>query len=241
MFRALVHPGRSFCQMVGSKPKTKIEFFYDVISPFSWIAFEVLMRYKHRWNVDMVLKPMLLGGVRKAAENLPRIVTSIEMYKMKDLVRSAKYYGVPVNLVEDPLELLMVKGSLIPMRFLTAIDILYPEHLESASRALWMAVWNRDTDFTTIEILQHAGLEAGLKEEQLAKVREYMSAQFTKEKLKENTMQAVNYGAFGAPTIVAHVNEEPAMFFGSDRFHLLCQEIGEKWEGPYPEGNSSKL
>lgn len=34
--------------------------------------------------------------------------------------------------------------------------------------------------------------------------------------------------AFGAPTIVAHINGEPQMFFGSDRFLVMAHMFG-KW------------
>ena len=33
--------------------------------------------------------------------------------------------------------------------------------------------------------------------------------------------------AFGAPTIVAHINGEPQMFFGSDRFLVMAHMFGK--------------
>ena len=35
--------------------------------------------------------------------------------------------------------------------------------------------------------------------------------------------------AFGAPLIVAHVNGEPHVYFGSDRFLLLAHLLGKWW------------
>ena len=35
------------------------------------------------------------------------------------------------------------------------------------------------------------------------------------------------FQAFGAPTIVAHINGEPQMFFGSDRFLLMAHMFGK--------------
>lgn len=34
--------------------------------------------------------------------------------------------------------------------------------------------------------------------------------------------------AFGFPMVVCHVNGQPEMFFGSDRFELMAHCIGEK-------------
>ena len=45
---------------------------------------------------------------------------------------------------------------------------------------------------------------------------------------------------FGVPSVVAHVGEKPALFFGSDRFPVLAQEINETWMGPEP-GVSARL
>ena len=39
------------------------ELFYDCLSPFSYLAFTVLERYQPVWEVDLRLRPLLLGGV----------------------------------------------------------------------------------------------------------------------------------------------------------------------------------
>lgn len=35
-------------------------------SPYSWLAFETLMRYRNVWDAQVHLRPFLLGGVMKA-------------------------------------------------------------------------------------------------------------------------------------------------------------------------------
>ncbi len=51
--------------------KLKIELFYDCLSPYSWLAFEVLHRYKKIWNFELELKPIFLGAVMKGSNNTP--------------------------------------------------------------------------------------------------------------------------------------------------------------------------
>lgn len=47
--------------------------------------------------------------------------------------------------------------------------------------------------------------------------------------------------AFGVPTILAYVGEKPSLYFGSDRFPLLAQELNEPWLGPEPGALNAKL
>ncbi|XP_066568510.1 glutathione S-transferase kappa 1 isoform X2 [Amia ocellicauda] len=63
--------------MAGSKKV--IQFFYDVVSPYSWLAFEVLCRYRNVWNIDLRLRPSFLGGVMKESGTLPamRLITAV--------------------------------------------------------------------------------------------------------------------------------------------------------------------
>jgi glutathione S-transferase kappa 1 len=49
----------------------KVELFFDVGSPYSWMAMEVLLRYEHIWKMEVVLVPALVGAVHKATGNRP--------------------------------------------------------------------------------------------------------------------------------------------------------------------------
>lgn len=52
-------------------PVTKITSYYDIVSPYSWLAFEVLTRYEGIWKVPIDYTPFLLGGVMRATGNVP--------------------------------------------------------------------------------------------------------------------------------------------------------------------------
>ena len=67
------------------------------------------------------------------------------------------------------------------------------------------------------------------------------SAANIKEQLKKNSEEAVQKGAFGAPTFYVREegSNEEEMFVGSDRFDHFCHIFNLPWHGP--KGIQSKL
>ncbi|VDL77449.1 unnamed protein product [Nippostrongylus brasiliensis] len=51
----------------------------------------------------------------------------------------------------------------------------------------------------------------------------------TSAQLQQNTQDALDSGAFGAPWIVVHKGGEEHTFFGSDRLHLIAHLLGQKF------------
>nr|KAF6338086.1 glutathione S-transferase kappa 1 [Pipistrellus kuhlii] len=65
---------------MGPLPRT-VELFYDVLSPYSWLGFEILCRYKNIWNVHLQLRPSLIAGIMKSSGSLSamRFLTAVNM------------------------------------------------------------------------------------------------------------------------------------------------------------------
>ncbi|XP_065598340.1 glutathione S-transferase kappa 1 isoform X2 [Cyrtonyx montezumae] len=179
--------------------RTVVELFYDVVSPYSWLGFEVLCRYQHIWNIDLRFRPAFLGGIMQSTDTL---------------------------------------GA---MRFITATDMTQPKYLETLSREFWLRFWSQHEDISQVESILAVAEKAGLSSELTQKILEMISSPAVKNRLKETTEEAIKYGAFGMPAVVAHVNGKPHLFFGSDRLELLASIIGEKWLGPVPSVPSSKM
>jgi len=219
-----------------------VELFYDVVSPYAWIGFELLHRYRSKWNIDLVLKPFFLGGIMKGSENRPPMMVPAKgAYMIHDIERLRDFYQIPLKHPSDPFDTIVTKGSLASQRLLTAVAQKYPSHLESISRQLWMRIWHRDEDITAPESLRQALKSAGMSAAQSEELLKLSTDRAVADKLKAVTQEALDLGAFGAPIIVAHVNNEKHMFWGSDRIELLAHLLGEKYEGPLREYAASKL
>ncbi|XP_064375047.1 glutathione S-transferase kappa 1 isoform X3 [Dromaius novaehollandiae] len=127
--------------------RTLVELFYDVVSPYSWLGFEVLCRYQHIWNIDLRFRPAFLGGIMQATGNKPpAMLPKRAEYLLKDIKRMGKYYQVPVQISADDFQRILGKGSLGAMRFITAIDMTQPQFLEPVSREFWIRFWSQHED-----------------------------------------------------------------------------------------------
>ncbi|KAI9533154.1 hypothetical protein NQZ68_025548 [Dissostichus eleginoides] len=225
--------------------KKVIELFYDVVSPYSWLGFEVMCRYRTVWNIELKLRPTFLGGIMQGSGNKPPgLVPNKFLYMTKDLNRLSEYFNVPLRSPSDPFEAMFQKGSLNAMRFVTAVQEKGKggdEQVERVSRELWRRIWYEDKDITEPASLSEAGIKAGLSDSEVKELLKLSNSQEIKNKLKSSTQNALDYGAFGFPLVVCHLNGKPEMFFGSDRFELMAHCIGEKWLGPLPDKPAAKL
>ncbi|NXP64266.1 GSTK1 transferase, partial [Chloropsis cyanopogon] len=189
---------------------------------------QVLCRYRHIWNIDLRFRPAFLGGIMHQTGNKPpAMLPKRGEYLLKDITRMAKYYQVPLHMSAGAFQHLMGTSSLTAMRFITAIDMTNPQYLEPLSREFWMRFWSQYEDISQPENILAVARQAGISAELSQKALEMTSSPTVKDRLKDTTTEALKYGAFGMPAVVAHYDGEPHLFFGSDRLELLGSIIGE--------------
>lgn len=104
----------------------------------------------------------------------------------------------------------------------------HPECVEDLSRNLWYRGWAEDMDIAKDVSLALVGRRAGLGEDEAVDCLEAMETEEVKSLLKETTDEAVREGAYGLPYLVVHKrrNEGVETFFGSDRFELMANVLG---------------
>lgn len=208
----------------------KVQLFYDVVSPYSWLAFEVFSRFKNPWEIDFELCPFFLGGVMRDTDNrAPSMLPARAPYMLKDLMRQSEYYQIPMQIPSD-----FLTNTITAMRLLTVVKEKDPSNLESLSRAFWQRHYGEGQEISSPESLLACAANANISTNEAKNYLELTQDPYIKEKLKTTTANAVGKGAFGAPTIFVETADGEEMFFGSDRFHLVAAMLGKKWNGPKP-------
>ena len=192
-----------------------VEFYFDVGSPATYLAWTQLPALCAQRNAELAYKPMLLGGVFKATGNTsPATIPAKGRYADMDFGRFARRYGVPLTI--NPHFPII---TLYLMRVITGVQMRQPERLQRLLKAVFEALWvealNLNEPELTMATLAKAGFEA-------SEIEALVSDPLVKEALKANTDAAVQRGVFGAPTMF--VNDE--MFFGQDRLEFVKDALG---------------
>jgi 2-hydroxychromene-2-carboxylate isomerase len=191
----------------------RVEFFYDLVSPYSYLAYGRIGRICEENGAELELRPMLLGAVHKAVGLQAPIETKPKAsYQGRDIRRWAEYYGLPMEF-PNPFPFRTLKT----MR--AAMYLRERGELGSFTREAFALYWEEggapegleaDEDAPVSTVARRIGVDP---EEMLngAASRE------AKQDLKVATSEAVERGVFGAPAFF--VGDE--MFWGNDRLHFV--------------------
>ncbi len=189
----------------------KLELYWDVGSPYTYLAITQLPDLIKRTGAQVELMPFLLGGVFKGANNrMPAEVPAKAMYLMQDLVRWRDHYKVPLKI--PPSELVFPVNSLLAMR--VAIFAKRQGKGDEYCRQIFKAYWAEGRDVGLQNEVEAAASASGLDP---AAAIAGASEQSVKDELRKNTEDAVARGAFGAPAMF--IGEQ--LFWGNDRLDFV--------------------
>lgn len=106
-----------------------------------------------------------------------------------------------------------------------------PQYLIPAAKTFGSRVWETDEP---IDLEEHV-LEVAdkLKIPNYQKLLEESKGEAIKNLYKERTDEVMKTGAFGIPwLILKQEGKEDKIFFGGDRLHYICNELGVDFKGP---------
>lgn len=185
-----------------------IEYFFDYVSPYAYLADTQLAALCERTGATLRYRPFYLGGVMQASGNAPPInVPNKGRYLFTDVQRWSARYGVPLN--PNPHFPVNTLGAVR-----AAVAAVAEPRFADLHRALFRGVWVEGQNLADEAVLRAAIDAAGLDGAALLARGKDPAV---KDTLRRNGEEAVERGAFGAPTFF--VGDE--MFWGNDRLDFL--------------------
>ena len=191
-----------------------IDFYFDFVSPYSYLASTVLPGVAASHGTVIDYRPFTLIDLMQKVGNRP---TTIEcqnkgVYVMADLQRWAKRYRVEftANPAWPRIDFAELgRGALVALDEGCGADYV---------AAVFRGIWGDAADLSLrpklMDVLAQAKLDGGHLLQRAASP-EYIA------RLKESTAAAAGRGVFGSPTMF--VGKE--MFFGNDRFDFMIQAL----------------
>lgn len=220
--------------------RSSIVCYYDVVSPYSYYGVKLLNRYKLQWkDVDVELRPVFLAGVFSGSKNqAPANVAAKSAYMFKDLGRLSTASGIPMNFPSNFPTMTVPASRLLVIIQKTESVATYEQCVEK----LFEAYWVEDKDVSQQEILINT-VAPIIGADKAAKYMQQTSDKEIKQQLIDNTNEAIEVGAFGAPTFVIKKagSDKPHLFFGSDRFEVITSFLGLPYEGLAMKASPAKL
>ena len=194
---------------------TSIQFLFDYISPYAYLAWTQLPKLARRHGCSVEPIPVLFAGLLNANGQLgPAEVPSKRVYVFKDAMRSAHNLGLP--LVPPPTH---------PFRPLLSLRVSCLETLgeqrwrviDSLFHATWGSGAGVETGEQVSAVLANLGLDPTDIIAQASTVK-------IKQRLRDNTAQAIAAGVFGVPTML--IGGE--LFWGYDSFGHIDRFLSGK-------------
>ena len=193
-----------------------VEFYFDLGSPYSYLAYYRLLQMAERQEIQIVYKPILLGGVFKATGNRSPIEIPVKgAYSILDMQRWAEYYHIPMQMNPH-----FPMNTLTLMRILTGVQLLHLEKFEQVLKLLFDALFGTPQNLNEPTVLAEVLKPSGFSVEDIMSM---VQSEVVKQKLITETEQAIQRGIFGAPTFF--VGDE--MYWGQDRLHFVEQALNK--------------
>ena len=239
--------------MSSTSPLRRVTYFFDVISPYSALSWQVLRRYRSRWqrssNVSFELCPVFLGGVMKGSGNQPpALVAAKGSWLIGDLERNSALYDYPILqspgnfFSEVARSIINVQRTLVAAQLGGADDAQVDALVTAFTDAVHADPTKRSADNDLVAIdagfIADCCARSSFDATATAALVEAARSPEAKEKLKSNTEMALDAGAFGSPSFLIHgtpEDPEPFLIFGSDRFEQMCHVLDLEWDGVAPD------
>ena len=188
-----------------------IDFYFDIISPYSYIALKKIQKIKQNKEIIFNYKPILLGGLHNLAGiNAP----AFNKYKIKNMQNDCELVSIknnieftwnskfPINTLSIMRGYLFIEDNKKELYLNTLFDAYWRDNIDLSSENEIIKILNM------LDINNQSFLN-GIKDQSI------------KDNLKDLTNDAFKKEVFGAPTFI--VNNK--IFWGQDRLEYAVDEL----------------
>jgi 2-hydroxychromene-2-carboxylate isomerase len=188
-----------------------IDFYFDIISPYSYIAHKKIQKIKESQKIIFNYKPILLGGLHNlAGVSAP----AFNKYKIKNMQSDCE-------LVSKKNDISFIWNSKFPINslsimrgYLSVNDNQKNKYLNIFFDAYWKDNLDLSLEKEFLKLLENLKIDSKIFFDKIKQ-------QSIKDDLKKFTYDAFEKEVFGAPTFI--VNNK--IFWGQDRLEYALEEL----------------
>ena len=190
-----------------------IDFYFDFISPYSYLAHKQLENIKQKKEINFNYKPILLGGLHKLQG-----ITAPAFIKAK-----LKYMVNDCDLIAKKNKSNFIWNSKFPINSLNIMRgylFVKNEIKELYLNVIFDAYWRDNLDTSNKEILKTLLQKCEINLKDFLNGIEDIKI---KDELKSLTQEAHDKEIFGAPTFIL----DNKIFWGQDRLQFVLDEYNK--------------
>ena len=187
-----------------------IDFYFDFISPYSYLAYKKIKSLNNLNNYKIIYKPILLGGLH----NLGGITApAFNVRKMKNMKNDCELIAKKNKIIFKWNDKFPINSLYLMRGYLVLSEKLKEKYFE----VCFDNYWKENTDISSEENIHKILDLCSINKTNFFK---NINDKKIKDKLKELTNFAFQKDIFGAPTFV--VNNK--IFWGQDRLEYALDE-----------------
>ena len=189
----------------------KIDFYFDISSPYSYLAHEQIKLFEKENKYKSNYMPVFLGGLHQMANiTAPGLNPSRAKHMIKDLKICADWYKIKFQFNRYfPLKTInIMRGAIVAEN-----EGFLNNYIDKFFKAAWVDSLNLNDEKILEKFIKNMDINP-------KNFFEKIKNQVVKEDLKNRTDTAFKKGVFGAPTFIVGSK----IFFGQDRLEFVYRE-----------------
>lgn len=200
-----------------------LEFFFDVSSPWTYLAFERVEGIAKRTAAELVWKPFLVGGVFNKVnpsvyQRRENPIPAKDAHYRKSMEDWAAYQGIALG-----------RPSVFPLNSVKALRgafvAINEGKIADYARGCFKAYWTDDKDISQEAELRAVVEGAGMDWDSFSAA---IQTDEIKQMLFTNTDEIIERGGYGSPTVFVNGTD---MYFGNDQMELVEWALSGKKAG----------